>query len=101
MGATPRYLVERQFPGAGTLTPEELEAISRRLSPGPGESGARVQCERGYLTTDRIYLLYVAGGPDPVRTHLVGAGLLGDPIVEITSEIVPDPAEAGGREVGS
>jgi hypothetical protein len=98
VGATPRYLVEREFPGVGTLTPEELEAISHGLSSGPGDSGGRVQCERAYLTQDRIHLVYVADGPGPVRTHLVSAGLLGDPIVEITSEIVPGSAEVAGSE---
>jgi hypothetical protein len=94
VGATPRYLVERELPGAGTLTPGELEAIARRVRVGPGRSGAGFEFERAYLTPDRICLIYLAEGPAPVRTHLVAAGLLGDPIVEITSEIVLAPEGA-------
>lgn len=65
-----------------------------------GGGGAGFECERAYFTPDRSYLVYQAEGPGPVRTHLVGAGLLGDPIAEITSEIVPRPAGAAGSEGG-
>lgn len=90
----PKYLIERNIPGAGALTADELSAISRK-SCGVLESlGPQIQWVQSYVTGDRITCVYIAPDAELVREHARAGGFPADRVDEITAIIDPTTAEA-------
>ena len=89
----PEYLIEREFPGAGRLSPAELEAISQKSREALNQLGPEIQWERSYVTGDKIYCVYRAPNEEMVREHARRAGLPANRISEITT--ILDPVSAG------
>ena len=86
------YLIEREIPGAGKLTPEQLKAISQTSCTVLKEMGPRIQWIHSYVTGNKIYCIYKAESEELIREHAKRGGFPANTIVEITSVISPATA---------
>jgi len=89
----PKYVIERDMPGAGQLTPEQLQAISQKSCGVLRNLGPEVQWLHSYVTDDKIYCIYIAPNEDMVRQHARQGGFPANRISEIKSVIDPTSAE--------
>lgn len=89
----PRYVIEREIPGAGRLSPRELQAISQKSCGVLRELGPQVQWLQSYVTDDRIYCVYVAPSEEAVRRHAELGGFPANRISRVRSVIDPTTAE--------
>ena len=89
----PKYLIEREIPGAGDLKPEELQAISQKSCGVLREMGPQIQWVESYVTGDRIYCVYIAPDEASVREHAARGGFPANRVSEIKRVIDPTTAE--------
>lgn len=89
----PKYLIERELPGAGKLPPEQLKAISQKSCSVLNSLGPQIQWIQSYVTGDKIYCVYRAPNEAMVREHAKQGGFPANKISEITSVIDPTTAE--------
>ncbi|MGN7830101.1 DUF4242 domain-containing protein [Pseudoxanthomonas sp. 22568] len=89
----PRYVIERDLPGAGLLPAEELRAISRKSCEVLEELGPQVQWMQSYVTADKVYCIYVAPNEDLIREHARMGGFPANRIAEVHAVIDPVTAE--------
>jgi hypothetical protein len=89
----PRYLIEREIPGAGKLSREELQAISQKSCSVLNKLGPQIQWVQSYVTGDKVYCVYVAPNAEIIREHARQGGFPADRISEIKSIIDPTTAE--------
>jgi len=87
------YLIERDIPNAGKLTPEQLKAISQTSCNVLKEMGPTIQWIQSYVTGDKIYCVYKAESEELIREHAKKGGFPANFIMEISSVI--SPATAG------
>jgi len=90
----PKYLIERQIPGAGQLTPEQLQAISRKSCGVLGDLGSSIQWLQSYVTGDTIHCVYIAPNEELVREHARQGGFPADRVMRVVTVIDPTTAEA-------
>jgi cell division inhibitor SulA len=90
----PKYVIERDIPGAGTLTGKELQAISQKSCGVLQQLGPQIQWVHSYVTGDKIYCIYIAPNEKLVREHAQRGGFPANRIAEVKSII--DPATAEG-----
>ena len=89
----PKYLIEREIPGAGNLSKGDLRTISQ-TSCGVLESmGPRIQWLQSYVTGDKVYCVYIAPNEEMIRDHARQGGFPANRISEIKSIIDPTTAE--------
>ena len=89
----PKYLIERELPGAGKLTPDQLKAISQKSCGVLSHLGPQIQWIHSYVTGDKIYCVYRAPNEAMIREHAQQGGFPANRISEITSVIDPTTAE--------
>ena len=89
----PKYLIERELPGAGKLSASDLKAISQKSVGILEEMGPKIQWIHSYVAGDKIYCVYRAPNADMIREHAKRGGFPVDRISEISSEIEPATAE--------
>jgi hypothetical protein len=89
----PKFLIERTIPGAGALSPAELQAVSERSCGVLRELGPAVQWLHSYVTPDKVYCVYVAPDEAAVREHARRGEFPADRISRITTTIDPTTAE--------
>jgi hypothetical protein len=89
----PRYVIERVIPGAGDLSPAELQGISRKSCAVLDVLGPLVQWSHSYVTGDKIYCVYIAPSEELIREHARQGGFPVDRISEVKSIIDPVTAE--------
>jgi uncharacterized protein DUF4242 len=89
----PKYVIERELPGAGKLTPQELHAISQKSCSVLRKLGPQVQWVHSYVTHDKIYCVYIAPNEEMVREHARQGGFPANRISEVKSVIDPTTAE--------
>ncbi len=89
----PKFLIEREIPGAGKLTPEQLKGISQTSCGVLSNMGPKIQWQQSYVTGDKIYCVYIAPNEDMVREHARQGGFPANSVSEITSIIDPTTAE--------
>lgn len=89
----PKYVIERNIPGAGKLSPQELQAISQKSCGVLRELGPQIQWLQSYVTGDKVYCIYIAPNEELVREHARQGGFPADRISEIKSVIDPTTAE--------
>jgi hypothetical protein len=89
----PKYLIEREIPGAGKLTPDELRAVSEKSCSVLQRLGPQIQWVQSYVTADKVYCVYVAPSEDLVRKHAQEGGFPANRISEIKGVIDPTTAE--------
>jgi hypothetical protein len=89
----PQYVIEREIPGVGKLSPAELRAISQASCGVLGKMGPRIQWVHSYVTDDKIYCVYVAQNEEQVREHARQGGFPANRVSEVKSVIDPTTAE--------
>ena len=95
----PKFLIDRDLPGAGRLTPQELAAISQTSCGVLRELGPDIQWVESYVTGDRITCVYVAPDAALIREHARRGGFPADRVEEIVAVIDPTTAESAGASV--
>jgi Protein of unknown function (DUF4242) len=88
----PKYVIEREIPGAGDLGAEELRAISQKSCGVIRHLGPGIQWVESFVTADKVYCVYIADDPEILRRHAEEGGFPADRISEIKAII--DPATA-------
>jgi Protein of unknown function (DUF4242) len=89
----PKYLIERELPGAGKLTPEQLRGVSQKSCSVLNRMGPDIQWIHSYVTSDKIYCVYRAPNESMIREHAKEGGFPANKISEISSVIEPSTAE--------
>lgn len=89
----PKYVIEREIPGAGKLTAEQLKAISQTSCGVLSNMGPTIQWVQSYVTGDKIYCVYIAPNEAMVREHASQGGFPANAVNEITTIIDPTTAE--------
>jgi hypothetical protein len=89
----PQYLIERNIPGAGSFTPETLQAISQKSCGVLNGLGPTIQWVHSYVTNDQIMCIYRAPNEEILREHARQGGFPADRISEIKTVIDPTTAE--------
>lgn len=89
----PEYLIERNIPGAGKLSPSELRAISQKSCDVLNRMGPQIQWVQSYVTDDQINCIYRAPNEEMIREHARQGGFPADRISQIRTVIDPTTAE--------
>ena len=89
----PKYVIEREIPGAGKLTPAELKAISQTSCGVLSNLGPQIQWLQSYVTADKVYCVYIAPNEDMVREHARQGGFPANRVSAVSTVIVPTTAE--------
>jgi Protein of unknown function (DUF4242) len=89
----PKFLIEREIPGAGRMPPEELQAISQKSCSVLRNLGPEIQWVHSYVTDDKIYCVYIAPNEQMVREHARQGGFPANRVSEIKSTIDPTTAD--------
>ena len=89
----PKFVVERNIPKAGSLSPEQLQEISQRSCAVLRGMGTQTQWVQSYVTEDKIYCIYVAPDEDALREHAKQGDFPAHRISRIRSVIDPTTAE--------
>ncbi len=89
----PKYIIEREIPGAGKLSAGELKSIAQKSCAVLNKLGSKVQWVDSYVTDDKIYCLYVAPNEQSIREHAQLGGFPANRISEIKTMIGPTTAE--------
>jgi len=90
----PKYVIEREIPGAGDLSAEELQGISQTSCNVLNEMGPQIQWVQSQVTDDKIYCTYIAPNEDLIRQHAEQGGFPANKVSEVRSVIDPTTAEA-------
>ena len=90
----PRFVIEREIPGAGKLSPQELQAISQKSCSVLDQLGPKIQWVQSFVTGDKIYCVYIAPSEAMVREHARQGGFPANSVAEVKSIIDPTTAEA-------
>lgn len=89
----PKYLIEREIPGAGSLPPSDLQAISQKSCGVLSAMGPQIQWVQSYVTGDKVYCIYVAPDEAAIAEHARQGGFPANRISEVTTIIDPTTAE--------
>jgi hypothetical protein len=89
----PKYVIEREIPGAGNLTSDQLKGISQTSCGVLSKMGPQIQWLQSYVTGDKIYCVYIAPNEDLVREHANQGGFPANSISEVVTIIDPTTAE--------
>jgi hypothetical protein len=89
----PKYVIERELPGAGQLSADELHAISGKSNAVLAEMAPRAQWLQSYVTTDKIYCVYVAEDEAAVMEHAENGGFPANVISKVSTVIDPVTGE--------
>jgi hypothetical protein len=90
----PKYVIEREIPGAGVFTPAQLQAISQTSCGVLRKLGPEIQWVHSYVTADKIYCVYIAPNEEMVREHAKQGGFPANSVAEVKSIIDPATADA-------
>lgn len=89
----PKYVIERELPGAGRLSAQELRAISQKSCSVLSELGPTIQWQHSYVTGDKIYCVYIAPNEQMVREHAERGGFPANRVEAVAQIIDPTTAE--------
>lgn len=89
----PKYVIEREIPGAGKLTPEQLKGISQTSCGVLSKMGSQIQWVESFVTDDKIYCVYIAPNEDMVKEHANQGGFPANKISKVATVISPVTAE--------
>jgi hypothetical protein len=89
----PKYVIEREIPGAGDLTAEQLNGISQTSCGVLKEMGPQIQWVQSYVTGDKVYCVYIAPNEEMVREHAARGGFPANSVSEVKNIIDPTTAE--------
>jgi len=86
------YLIEREVPGAGELSPEQLKSMSAASLEVLNKMGPQIQWINSYVINDKIYCVYISPNEQMIREHAKTCGIPAGQISEIKSQISPSTA---------
>ena len=89
----PKYIIEREIPGAGDLSAEQLQQISEKSCCVLKEIGAQIQWLESFVTADKIYCSYIAPDEETIRAHAEKGGFPANSIAEVKTIIDPTTGE--------
>lgn len=89
----PKYLIERNIPGASKLTEAELKSISQTSCGVLSKMGPQIQWVQSYVAGDKIYCVYIAPNEEMIREHAKQGGFPANVVTEVTTIIDPTTAE--------
>jgi hypothetical protein len=89
----PKYVIEREVPNAGSLSPADLQGISQKSCGVLEKLGPQIQWVQSYVTGDKIYCVYIAPNEELVREHARQGGFPANRISEVVTMIDPTTAE--------
>lgn len=89
----PKYVIEREIPGAGNLSTEQLKGISQTSCGVLTKMGSQIQWLQSYVTENKIYCVYIAPNKDMVLEHAKQGGFPANSVSEVSTIIDPTTAE--------
>jgi hypothetical protein len=89
----PKFIIERELPRAGKLSPPELRSISQKSCGVLRDMGPQIQWVQSYVTADKIYCVYIAPDEEAVREHARQGGFPANSVAAVTTVIDPTTAE--------
>jgi hypothetical protein len=89
----PKYVIEREIPGAGSIPPADLQAISQKSCSVLSGLGPQIQWVESFVTDDKIYCIYIAPNREMVLEHAKQGGFPANSIAEVKTMIDPTTAE--------
>ncbi len=89
----PKYLIEREIPGAGKLSPQQMQAISQKSCTVLNKLGSQIQWLHSYVADDKIYCVYIAPDEGMIREHARQGGFPANRVSEVKAMI--DPTTGG------
>lgn len=89
----PKFVIEREIPGAGKLTAEQLKGISQTSCSVVSKMGPQIQWVHSYVTGDKIYCIYIAPNEEMVREHAKQGGFPANAVNKVSTIIDPTTAE--------
>ncbi|MEE9425883.1 MAG: DUF4242 domain-containing protein [Methylococcales bacterium] len=89
----PKYIIEREIPGAGQLSADDLQGISQTSCSVLNKLGPDIQWLQSYVTGDKIYCVYIAPNRELIEQHASQGGFPANSISEVTTIIDPTTAE--------
>jgi hypothetical protein len=90
----PKYVIEREIPGAGKLTQEQIVGISQKSCSVLTKMGPQIQWLHSYVTDDKIYCVYIAPNEEAIREHAKQGGFPANKVSAVRRMIDPTSAEA-------
>ena len=90
----PKFVIEREIPDAGEMSPEQLQAISQKSCSVLRNLGPQIQWIESYVTDNKIYCVYIAPNEEMVRVHAQQGGFPANQISEVRAIIDPITAES-------
>ncbi len=89
----PKYVIEREIPGAGDLSPQQLQEVSQASCGVLAAMGPKIQWVQSYVTGDKLYCVYIAPDKETVREHATRGNFPANSIEEVRTVIDPTTAE--------
>ena len=89
----PKYVIERDIPGIGKATPDQLRTISQKSCGVLCNLGPTIQWLHSYVTADKIYCIYIAPNEEMIREHATQGGFPADRVSKVKVMIDPTSAE--------
>jgi len=89
----PKYIIERELPGAGDLGDDQVQGISQKSCQVLGELGPQIQWVESFVTDDKIYCVYIAPNEEMIAKHAQEGGFPANKISEVRRMIDPTTAE--------
>jgi uncharacterized protein DUF4242 len=89
----PKYVIEREIPGAGKLSPDQLQAVSQTSCGVLKKLGPQIQWVQSYVTDDKVYCVYIAPDEAMIREHAKQGGFPANRISQVREVIDPTTSE--------
>ncbi len=89
----PKFVIEREIPGAGDLSPDQLRAISQKSCGVIASIGPQLQWVESFVTADKVYCIYIAPDESTIQQHAQQSGFPANQVSEVRTII--DPTTAG------
>jgi hypothetical protein len=89
----PKYIIERELPGAGDLSDDQIKGISQKSLQVLDELGTKIQWVESFVTDDKIYCVYIAPNKELIEKHAQQGGFPANSIAQIRRQIDPTSAE--------
>jgi len=89
----PKYVIERNIPGLGQKSLEELQAISQKSCSVLNKLGPQIQWVHSYATDDKLYCVYLAPNAEMIREHARQGGFPADRVSEVVRLLDPNTAK--------
>jgi len=89
----PKFVIEREIPGAGQLSASELTAISQKSCGILQQLGPQIQWVESFVTADKIYCVYIAPSAEMIREHAHQGGFPANSVSEVLTMIDPTTSE--------